>query len=278
MTVSTNINTVFESLRETFQKQDSVRDKLREKREEADAIIRAAQHELITFHTTTDPKATAQKIKQTLLKTGPSIKAIESMLPDANAFYRYADIWAPLRQMMSMIVVVLDFVDTNGLASIERVKELCGGLDFKLPLEDYLFGVCNAISEFVRLSMNRVIMMDYDTPKKCTVFAIHVFEAFRELNFKNDFLRKRYDGIKYDIKKLEEIVYDLSIRGLIKAGAPCTEQNDKPAAKDAPEKTPPATVGDEPTKKEAKLDEPASTTAPEAAKEEDKKSAMDTAE
>ena len=38
------------------------------------------------------------------------------------------------------------------------------------------------------------------------------------LNLKNDNLRKRFDSIKYDLKKVEEVVYDLSIRGLIKVG------------------------------------------------------------
>ena len=38
----------------------------------------------------------------------------------------------------------------------------------------------------------------------------------RLLNLKNDGLRKKFDGIKYDLKKVEEVVYDLSIRGLNK--------------------------------------------------------------
>lgn len=38
--------------------------------------------------------------------------------------------------------------------------------------------------------------------------------GFRLLNLKNDVLRKRYDALKYDVKKIEEVVYDLSIRGL----------------------------------------------------------------
>ena len=33
---------------------------------------------------------------------------------------------------------------------------------------------------------------------------------------KNDTLRNKFDGIKYDLKKVEEVVYDLSIRGLNK--------------------------------------------------------------
>jgi hypothetical protein len=36
------------------------------------------------------------------------------------------------------------------------------------------------------------------------------------LNLKNDGLRKKFDSLKYDMKKVEEVVYDLSIRGLLK--------------------------------------------------------------
>ncbi len=39
--------------------------------------------------------------------------------------------------------------------------------------------------------------------------------GFRLLNLKNDGLRKKFDSLKYDLKKVEEVVYDLSIRNLI---------------------------------------------------------------
>ena len=41
--------------------------------------------------------------------------------------------------------------------------------------------------------------------------------GFRLLNLKNDGLRKKFDSLKYDMKKVEEVVYDLSIRNLIKS-------------------------------------------------------------
>ena len=39
--------------------------------------------------------------------------------------------------------------------------------------------------------------------------------GFRLLNLKNDNLRKRFDGLKYDLKKCEEVVYDITLRGLV---------------------------------------------------------------
>lgn len=41
------------------------------------------------------------------------------------------------------------------------------------------------------------------------------FFLVRLLNLKNDALRKRFDGLKYDVKRCEEVVYDLTIRGLV---------------------------------------------------------------
>ena len=47
------------------------------------------------------------------------------------------------------------------------------------------------------------------------------------LNLKNDTLRKKFDGIKYDLKKVEEVVYDLSIRGLNKTNKATEEKVDE---------------------------------------------------
>lgn len=49
---------------------------------------------------------------------------------------------------------------------------------------------------------------------KIAKFVAELDTGFRLLNLKNDALRKRFDGLKYDLKKVEEVVYDLSIRGL----------------------------------------------------------------
>lgn len=42
-----------------------------------------------------------------------------------------------------------------------------------------------------------------------------MFSGFQILNLKNDVLRKRVDALKYRVKEVEDVVYDLSLRGLI---------------------------------------------------------------
>jgi len=64
--------------------------------------------------------------------------------------------------------------------------------------------------------VNSVTAGNYEMPIKISKFVNDLYSGFRLLNLKNDNLRKRYDSIKYDMKKIEEVVYDINIRGLTK--------------------------------------------------------------
>lgn len=72
------------------------------------------------------------------------------------------------------------------------------------------------VSELSRFAINSVTLGDYSRVLSLQKFVADLNSGFRLLNLKNDNLRKRFDSLKYDVKKIEEIVYDLSIRGLIK--------------------------------------------------------------
>ena len=83
-----------------------------------------------------------------------------------------------------------------------------------------------------RLAVNSVTAGDYGRPHKLAKFVGELDSGFRLLNLKNDSLRKRFDGLKYDLKKIEEVLYDITIRGLSpkqdiveKSSDTTTEQN-----------------------------------------------------
>ena len=66
-----------------------------------------------------------------------------------------------------------------------------------------------------RLARNSVTLGDYRRPLQISQFIKDVHAGFQILNLKNDVLRKRSDGIKYRVKDVEDVVYDLSLRGLL---------------------------------------------------------------
>merc|ERR1719334_56168 len=95
---------------------------------------------------------------------------------------------------------------------------------FHLDLEDYLAGITQLSNELSRLVINAVTHGDYQRPKRIATFLNNLDGGFRLLNLKNDMLRKKFDSLKYDLKKVEEVVYDLSIRGLLKEKAQKSDQ------------------------------------------------------
>ncbi|MGH0130727.1 UNVERIFIED_CONTAM: hypothetical protein FKN15_043153 [Acipenser sinensis] len=111
------------------------------------------------------------------------------------------------------------YLESETLVTREEVTQILGievnrEKGFHLDIEDYLSGVLTMASELSRLAVNSVTAGDYNRPLRISNFINELDSGFRLLNLKNDPLRKRYDGLKYDVKKIEEVVYDLSIRGL----------------------------------------------------------------
>ncbi|CAG7957725.1 unnamed protein product [Penicillium nalgiovense] len=89
---------------------------------------------------------------------------------------------------------------------------------FHLTIEEYLLALIAMVEELARLAVNSVTLGDYTRPMQIGNFVKELFAGFQLLNLKNDILRKRSDGIKYSVKKVEDVVYDLSLRNLVPKG------------------------------------------------------------
>jgi hypothetical protein len=87
---------------------------------------------------------------------------------------------------------------------------------FHLTIEEYLLALTDLTPELARLATNAVTLGDFAMPMTISAFIKDLFAGFQLLNLKNDILRKRADAVKYDVKRVEDVVYDLSLRGLVK--------------------------------------------------------------
>ncbi|ELR60633.1 Translin [Bos mutus] len=138
--------------------------------------------------------------------------------------------WRFVLQRLVFLAAFVVYLESETLVTREAVTEILGiepdrEKGFHLDVEDYLSGVLILASELSRLSVNSVTAGDYSRPLHISTFINELDSGFRLLNLKNDSLRKRYDGLKYDVKKVEEVVYDLSIRGFNKeTAAACVEK------------------------------------------------------
>lgn len=148
-----------------------------------------------------------------------------------DQYYRYNDHWRFVTQKLCFLVSLIVYLEIQNLVSKEVVAEVIGVKNnredgFHLDLEDYLMGLLQLAAELSRFAVNSVTNGYYDRPIEIARFINELNAGFRLLNLKNDSLRKRFDGLKYSVKKVEEVVYDLSIRGLKPSTNPDSKEKD----------------------------------------------------
>ncbi len=93
-------------------------------------------------------------------------------------------------------------------SSLPKLKK---GLD----TEYYLLGICDTSGELVRRALNKGIQGDFKEVKKIKDFVTEIYDELIQFNVKNGELRKKIDSIRWDLKKLDEMVFNLKVGGKI---------------------------------------------------------------
>ena len=78
--------------------------------------------------------------------------------------------------------------------------------------EDYLMGLCDLTGELAR----RAVMFankDREEVKRIKDFVEELYGEFLKFDFRNGDLRKKFDAIKWNLKKIDEVVYAVEISG-----------------------------------------------------------------
>ncbi|GAB2276783.1 hypothetical protein Dimus_011498 [Dionaea muscipula] len=162
---------------------------------------------------------------EVLENTGVHVETLKKQLREiadihrdcSGEYYRYHGDWKNEVQMAVSLLCFLHWLDTGKLLTHpEAEKRLqLDPSEFGLDVEDYLIGVCFMSNELPRYVVNQVTAGDYNCPGRVLEFLTDLYEVFRMLNLRNDFLRRKFDGMKYDLRRVTEVYYDVKIRGLV---------------------------------------------------------------
>ncbi|KAI6030575.1 Translin [Pisolithus orientalis] len=144
--------------------------------------------------------------------------ALAAIVPP-NQFWRWKDMWSHSLRTVVYAAALVEYLANRSLISLEQTSETLGIKEewkdrFCIAVEDYLHGLITMVNELSRLAVNSVTLGDYEAPIQISFFAKNLFAGFTKLNLKNDMLRRRFDSLKYDLKKIEEVVYDVKLRKL----------------------------------------------------------------
>lgn len=224
--------TIFRQLQESIDRDTAFKDQIREVTNELDRINRQ-----ITFVLSQSHSTSGENLLVTLEESRGLFRDQKAKLSELAAmaskmpYYKFNFLFTNQLQNASFAAVFAHWLGcdllvggstTTGtllglqeVASVLGVKVNVGDEDvFHMTTEEYLHSLISLINEMSRLAVNSATIGDYQRPLAISKFIKDLFAAFQILNLKNDSLRRRYDSIKYDVKKVEEVVYDLSLRGL----------------------------------------------------------------
>ncbi|KAB8266349.1 recombination hotspot-binding protein [Aspergillus pseudonomiae] len=227
--------TIFESLQSKIDEEATVRDELHEIVQTLARNGRSTTAILSRAHSTPSNqlKPVLDEATKEILAQKEQVTRLKA-LADKHPFYKYNGVWTrELQNLVSSIELCaylggLEEYKSSRAASFLTIEEVGKFLDvpvnlkeqdaFHLTIEEYLLALISMVEELSRLAVNSVTLGDYARPVQIGSFIKDLFAGFQLLNLKNDILRKRSDGIKYSVKKVEDVVYDLSLRNLIPKG------------------------------------------------------------
>jgi len=110
-------------------------------------------------------------------------------------------------------VAFQEYVEAIAFYEYVKNKKIPTRASLGVSAEDYLMGICDLTGELVRKAIYDVIHKKFDEAAKIKELVHDMYGEFLKLNLRNGELRKKSDSIKWNLKKLEEVMYDIAVKG-----------------------------------------------------------------
>lgn len=107
---------------------------------------------------------------------------------------------------------VQEFVEGYSYYFFVKESRLISDKELNVNAENYLLGLCDLTGELARRAVFSVVNENYSDVKKIKDFVSTIHNEFLNFDLRNSELRKKSDAIKWNMKKIEEVLYDLKIR------------------------------------------------------------------
>jgi predicted translin family RNA/ssDNA-binding protein len=105
-----------------------------------------------------------------------------------------------------------EYVEAKCYFSYVNDDKIPGWKSLKVDVEDYLLGICDLTGELERRAVVCATKDDTKEVYKIKETVEQIFGFFLSLDLRNGELRKKSDSIKWNLKKIENVVYDLKMR------------------------------------------------------------------
>lgn len=106
-----------------------------------------------------------------------------------------------------------DFTEAQLLHQFFLSGKLAGKTEISVPCsdEEYLCACLGVAQHLARYCVGRAIEVDTSSIELCRLLVTSLMEKMLEFDLRNGPLRRKYDGLKYAVKKIENVTYELSL-------------------------------------------------------------------
>lgn len=241
---------IFAKVQEQIEKDSEIKEKIKEALRNLDKEARKINSTLSRIHIVPAGQVLklTDSVEDAFKQVSAEIGRLVEIVKD-YPYYKYNGLWTRDLQNTAFLVLLHGWLkrsygaaeSENSLLSIDEVGVVLGvpvNLKtedrFHLTIEEYLHAVVSLVDELTRLTTNAVTQHDFLRPLMINRFVKDIHSSFQVLNLKNDSLRRRSDSLKYSVKKVEDVSYDLMLRGLVPDAATGNAKASEDV-KDAPE-------------------------------------------
>lgn len=175
----------FERLREEYDKKDEKREELISKSRN---VIKLSKKIIYSVH------RGELKEAQELVKR---IKIDKRKLQKLDQCEPY------IKNAIQEYVEALIFFNYVKLRKLPALKEL------KVKLDEYLLGLCDFTGELMRYATNMFINRYFDEVMRAKETLDNIYDELGLFDFRNGDIRRKYDSIKYSVKKVDELVIEI---------------------------------------------------------------------
>ncbi len=103
-----------------------------------------------------------------------------------------------------------EYAEAIGYYYYVKNKKLISPKKMGVTVNDYMMGLCDLTGELGRRAVMAAIRKEKKEVKDIREFVDKIYYEFLKFNLRNGKIRKKSDAIKWNLKKIEEVLYDIS--------------------------------------------------------------------
>jgi predicted translin family RNA/ssDNA-binding protein len=184
----------FADMKKILEKEEDIRDSIAEKARE---ILRLSKQIIYSLHRDDIPNAD---------------NLYKKMLQEMKNLEKVA---IPKLKEGLYGAALQEYVEAACYYEFVKNKKIPTHKDLDVPFEEYLLGICDLTGELERRAVFLTLKEKYADVQEIKGIVDDIHFEFLKFDLRNGELRKKADSIKWNLKRIDEILYDLKIKGKI---------------------------------------------------------------